>query len=184
LTPIFLVGQNSFTLQSKGNSSKTRILKTNRTYTIKTSDTIYYHKNVIALTDTSLQTTKSVKTQDSIMRITKYPNPLANDTTYERVWRTDTFDISFCELIYIEKFVFKNTKWVEPFLWIGVGAALGTILIPISAIAYGPDEAKNVAVPVLSTLGICATVVFVASRTITYDMQDDWKFIKTTATTR
>jgi hypothetical protein len=184
LTPFILAGQNSFIIQSKSASSKTRELKTNRTYTIKTLDTIYYHKRLISLTDTSLKTTKNVKTQDSTMTIRRYPNQLANDTTYEKVWRTDTFEISFRKLIYLEKSLCKNTKWAEPFLYIGVGAALGTILIPIIAVAYGPDEAKEAAVPIISTLAICATAVFFATRTITYDMQDDWKFIRTKATTR
>jgi hypothetical protein len=174
-SPFLLSAQSVLLIHNRKNPVKTKRLELDRLYVIKTVDTLYSTR-IVDYTDSTIRITKAVKTKDSAIHITRYPNPNANDTSYYRLWRNDTVSISFKDIISLEKDVLKNRRWLEPFGYLAVGGVLGLVLIPISAVAYGPEDAVNVAVPVLSILAVTLPVIYFGTRKTKYDMQKEWTF--------
>ncbi len=176
LTPLIYTGQNPFSIYNISRPAKVKTLKAKRLYTIKTSDTTFFYRRLIAFTDSSIVTTKRVKAQDSIMRITRYPNPSSNDTNYFRVWKEDTFHIAFRDIEYLERDLFTSRNWLEPFSYFAIGGVLAVAVSPIVAIAEGPQDGLLSLKIGGAFLGVTAPIIFIGTRKIKYDMRTKWRF--------
>jgi hypothetical protein len=178
LAPAFVWAQSFFLIQNRYRSSKKRKLKPNWEYTIKTNETIYHHKKLVGVTDTSIKITIDVPTSDLEMWIQRYPNPNANDTTYSVKSRKDTIDIAFRKMFYLERHLFRKREWTEPFYYFALGGVGAIALSPIVALADGPGAGLGCLR--VGAILICITVpiIFISTRKVKYDM-NDWLFIRT-----
>ena len=113
------------------------------------------------------------------MYVARFPNPSANDTSYFPEYRVDTLEIQLRQIVYLERNLFKNAGWAEPFLWLSFGG-VGTLgLAPVVAVAEGPESGSECLKIGGAILAITLPVIFIASRTIKYDMKNKWNFLKT-----
>lgn len=174
-----LSAQSKLILQHKIKTNKKKYLDLSRQYHIKTIDTSYYEK-IVAFTDTSLSIKGWVKTgkDTTYTYSTFYGNKETTHTVTRHLYKEDTLIILFSDLQMLKKKWLKKRNWLQPFAWVGIGAALGVVLLPIAAIDQGEEGVKNWAVFEGILVGISGPAILLATGKTKYDLTKDWK-IKT-----
>lgn len=174
-----LSAQNKLILQHKNKSNKKKYLDLSRHYHIKTIDTSYYEK-IVAFTDTSLSIKGWVKTgkDTTYTYSTFYGNKETTHTVTRHLYKEDTLIILLSDLQMLKKNWLKRRNWLQPFAWVGIGAALGVVFLPIAAIDQGEEGVKNWAVFEGILVGISGPAILLATGKTKYDLTKDWK-IKT-----
>lgn len=163
-------GQNTIVLQKKVKANKQKILKTNRQYEFKTTDTVYC-SNIVSFTDSALSITY-LKKSDEIGQYAYKVN--GKDTVYRyNKYISDTISIPFSKIVSIKKDWFKDRRCLEFFAMLGIGA--GTVIAPIAAVASGDTEGVKETVATTAIMfSICATTVFIVTRATTYGLKNKW----------
>ena len=173
LTPFLLGGQNYF-LVKKNNSKRTKILYFDNFFTIKTNDTTYFSK-IVKASDSTLTITIDVRSNDSIMEISKSADP-KYDTVYTH-WHKETIQVLHRDIIHLEKDLLKNRKWLDPFVWAIVGGGIGVLIMQ----GTNNDLSEGAKVGVGLTggiLGITVPLIYICTRTTKFDMKTKWSFTK------
>ena len=167
-----IYGQDNIFLQRREKSDRTKKLKLNREYTIKTHDTTYFSK-IVGHTDTTLSFTKSVKGKDTTYTISQYGK--TRDTTIVRsLWVDDTVKILFTDIEYIQKDWFANRQWLEPFGYLAVGAALGVAILPLAAAFKGVEGVKDWAEFEGIILAVSVPPLVLGTIKTKYDLKTKW----------
>lgn len=110
------------------------------------------------------------------MRYISCTKPGDTDIEYIPIYRVDTLEIPYRDIIYINKPWFNNRQWLEPFGYFAVAGVMGIALIPVAAVDDGAQGAKEGAAFVGSILGVSLSAIFVGTRERTFDMQTKWAF--------
>ncbi|TKB96269.1 hypothetical protein [Pedobacter cryophilus] len=167
----FAFGQDRIILQKKNNPNKHKILNDKTEYIIKTVNASY--KSTIATyTDSTLTVTTFGKTgKDTIY---KYNQGLKEINKLRPLYARNTIVIPFKEIQYIKKDLFNNRKWLEPFGYIGLGAGLGLVLLPVVAIDKGAAGVKEWVTFELILLAVSVPPIFIGTRKVTYNLKDKW----------
>jgi hypothetical protein len=185
-------GQNKLFLKHK-KSNRKKAIDFSREYIIKTIDGFYYSKKIVAFSDSSISVVVESKTgrDTTITRtntVTKYTNSKffqkrkGKDTTYTYsyvtpIYKSDTIAILFSKIQSIKKEWFKNKKWVEPFAWIGLGAAMGIALLPVAVIADGSKGLTDWLVFEAALISISAPPLLISSGHAKYDLTKKWMLV-------
>jgi hypothetical protein len=175
LTNIF--GQDRLFLEHKSKPSKKKYLDLNREYYIKTIDTTYSYKRIIGFSDTTILIPTWTKTSRDTTYSYSYKISQTKDTTrtYKRpIYRQDTVVILFSDIKTLKKDWFKNRKWLEPFGWLAIGAAMGAVLLPVGAIDKGAEGVKEWAAFEAVLVGISIPPIFIGTRKTKYDLKNKW----------
>ncbi|MDX2304692.1 MAG: hypothetical protein NW226_17920 [Microscillaceae bacterium] len=144
-----LYGQNRLVLQHQSHIKRQKILSLDHSWTFKTPDSSFYASNILAYTDSSLS-------------IQIHPSK-------------DTVILHFSKIITIEKPLFKNTRWMEPFAWIALGTVLAIPLLPVAAIDEGIQGVKDWLVFEGVLFVISFPILFLGSRKIKYNLKEKWR---------
>jgi len=171
---MFVCGQDYIVLQNRAKPTKTKKLKLDRVFTVKTNNTTYYSE-IINVTDTTLSVIRKVKTD----RDTTYTYSIGKgkDTTrLVPLYINDTSVILLTDIQYLQKDWFENRRWIEPFAWLGIGAVLGSVALPYAVFYKGGDEFKNWAILEGVLIGVSAPAIFIGTRTSKYDLKNKWVF--------
>ncbi len=168
-----IYGQDKLILQSKINPSKTKSILLDRPLTIKTKKKEFYTQ-IVNHTDTTISIVEVVSAnRDSSVFYKQYAGK--KDTTI--IWhltKKDTISIPTDEIVYIRRELLKNDKWVEPFAWFAIGAGLGFVILPITAIDEGFQGVKDFAVFEAILIAIVAPPIFLGTRNKKYDFINNW----------
>ena len=172
-----VLGQNKLFIELKSNPSKKKYLDLDREYYIKTIDTTYSYKKIIGFNDTSVSIPTWTKTDRDTTYSYTYKISKTKDTTYtyiQPIYKQDTIVISFADIQTLKKDWFKNRKWLEPFGWFAIGAAMGAVLLPVAAIDNGAECVKEWAVFEAILVGISVPPIFIGTRKTKYDLTKKW----------
>ena len=172
-----LVGQNRLVLEHKSKPSKKKYLDLDREYHIKTNDTTYPYKKIVSFNDTTILITTWTKTNRDTTYSYSHKVTKTRDTTYtyaQPIYKQDTIIISFADFQTLKKDWFNNRKWLEPFGWLAIGAAMGVVLLPIAAIDKGAEGVREWAVFEAILIGISAPPIFIGTRKTKYDFSKKW----------
>jgi hypothetical protein len=82
--------------------------------------------------------------------------------------------ILFSDIKTLKKDWFKNRKWLEPFGWLAIGAAMGAVLLPVGAIDKGAEGVKEWAAFEAVLVGISIPPIFIGTRKTKYDLKNKW----------
>jgi hypothetical protein len=172
-----VVGQDKLFLEHKSKLGKKKYLNLDREYYIKTSDTTYSCKKIVGFTDTTISITTWTKTDRDTTYSYSYKITKTKDTTYtytQPIYRQDTIAIAFTEIQTLKKDWFKNRRWLEPFGWIAIGAAMGVVLLPVAAIDKGAEGVREWAVFEAILIGASVPSIFIGTRKTKYDLTNKW----------
>jgi hypothetical protein len=184
-----VMGQSELFLRHKRKENKTRKINLEREFEIKTNDTTYFGI-IIGFTDSTILIPTKQKTGKDTVYIhtysyTKYSKSTffqigeARDTTVVQrtvvpIYRPDTTEIHFSNIVMMRRDWFKSRRWLGPFGWMVVGSALGVGLLPVAAIDEGNDGVKEWAQFEAILLGIALPPIFIGSRRTKYDLNKKW----------
>ncbi len=173
IASITSVAQNRIILQHKIKQGKHKILDPDREYAIKTIDATYYSK-LVDITDSTVSLIHDVKTgKDTTYYYSLYGK--RTDTSVVRpLYRTDTTALLFSDILCIKKDLFKNKRWLLPFVEFGAGAVLAVPLLPVAAIDRGAAGVKEWAGFEAILLGISVPPILISSIKRTYNLKDKW----------
>jgi hypothetical protein len=169
-TLVFLFGfstnalsQDKLILEQRGKPEKTKELEFDREYHFHLLDTTYYYRKILGISS------------DTIMVTTWVMNPrkIEGDTLPYMV--QDTLRISKSDIEIIRKDWFKSRKWLEPFGYVLIGAAMGVILLPVAAIDEGSDGVQQWLLFEAVLLGISLPPLFIGTRRTKYDLNKKWR---------
>jgi hypothetical protein len=167
------VGQEKLLLENKNKHSKKKYLDLDREYYIKTIDTTYSYKKIVGFNDTTISITTSTKTDRDSTYSYLYNEDIIRTYT-QSIYRQDTIVILFADIQILKKDWFKNSKWLEPFGWFAIGAAMGVVLLPVTAIDKGSEGIKEWAVFESILIGISVPPIFIGTRKTKYDLKNKW----------
>lgn len=169
-------GQNQLVLKRQNNPEKVKVVDLSQAYIIATKDSIYGYRNIVNYTDSNI----SVLTWVDSGRDTTYTYSFVyqgKDTSYTRsnsIYVEDTLLLSISAIQYLKKDWLQNTKWAEPFGWIGMAAVLGVVMLPVAAITDGNEGVREWATFEALLIGISAPPIFLVTRKIKYDLIKKW----------
>jgi len=167
-----VIGQKQLIIERKNNSSKKKYLDLTRDYDIKTVDTTYLSKKIVAFSDSTISITTWIKTgRDSTYSYTTNEK-LYTDT--RPIYQEDTVSILFQNIQVLKKDWFRNRGWAEPFAWFGAGAVIGVALLPAAAISQGSEGVKEWAIFEAIIVGISAPPLFIVTRKTRYNLKKKW----------
>jgi len=177
LASFLLEGQNYFLVQRKNNPTRTKMLYFDNLYTIKTKDTTYISK-IIKDSELSLTIIRNVRNYDSIRVVAKYSNRTKYDTVYDKPYlKLDTIQILKSDIQHLEKDLFKNRKWLEPFGYMAIGGGLALLLAPIVAADKGAKDGIEVLIIAGGMLGLTIPIIYIGTRKTKLDMVNKWSFM-------
>lgn len=164
-------------LVHQSNPKRTKTLSTTKVYTVVTKDTIYY--NLIAgLNDEGLLLLKSVKSgKDTAISV--YNQILKRDTVYIRpLYHLDTVVLPLADVYYINRPWIGEAKYLEPVGWIFIGAVMGFVGLPVSAIQGGGSQVSEWFKFEMILLSASVPFIMVAGLKKEFDLRKKWKIEK------
>lgn len=168
-----IYGQETLVLQHRSKANKTRKLKLDREYTIKTADTTY-SSPILGFTDSTLLILHRVKAQDTA-RVTAYYEKAEDTIEATPRWVKDSLTILISDVEYIKKEWFENREWLRLPAWFAIGAVLAVPFLPVVAIAEGAKGVKEWAIFEGTLIAIAGPPIFIGTRKTKYDLKEDWK---------
>ena len=170
-TVTFAFTQDKIILQKRNNPNKKKVLSYNTEYVIKTVNASY-KSTIASFTDTSLTVTTWEKTgKDTVYN---YYQGLKEINKSRPLYARDTIVIPFKDIQYLKKDLFSNRTWLEPFGYIGLGAGLGLVLLPIVAIDKGSAGVKEWVTFELILLAASVPPLFIGTRKVKYNLKEKW----------
>lgn len=180
-------------LQHKKHEHKTKLLNLERDFDIKTTDTIFYSKKIIAFNDSTLSIlterrigqdtvngityTRTTYSKSNFLRLGEPRDTLITERRISPIYRTDTTAILFSEIKTIKKDWFVKRGWLEPFGYIAIGSVLGIGLLPVAAIEEGKEGVRDWAI--LEGMILCFSLppIFIGTRKTKYNLSKKWKLV-------
>jgi hypothetical protein len=184
-----VMGQSELFLRNKRNENKVKKINLEREFEIKTNDTTYI-ATIIGFTDSTILIPTRQRTDKDTVYIHTYTYKRYSKSTFFQIgeardttvvnktvvplYRPDTTEIHFSNIVMMRKDWFKSRRWLEPFGWIAVGSILGVALLPVAAIDEGKDGVREWAQFEAIQLGVALPPIFIGTRRSKYDLNKKW----------
>lgn len=172
-----LVYAEGVQLVHKSNPKRTKTLSATKVYTVVTKDTTYYSL-IVGLNDEGLLLLKSVKSgKDTAISV--YNQILKRDTVYIRpLYHLDTVVLPLADIYCINRPWIGEAKYLEPVGWIFIGAVMGIVGLPVSAIQGGSGQVSEWFKFEMILLSASVPFILVAGLKKEFDLRKKWKIEK------
>lgn len=173
---------------------KTKLLNLDQEFDLKTIDTTFYFKKIIAFNDSMLfilterkigqdtvngiTYTRTTYSKSNFLSLGEPKDTLITERRISPIYRTDTTTILFSEIKTIKKDWFEKRAWLEPFGWIAIGSILSVGLLPVAAIDDGKEGVREWAAFQGVLWAVSLPPIFIGTRKTKYNLSKKWKLMR------